>query len=284
MFQKTIKYPVSCYGIGVHSGQTVQITLKPAKADNGIIFIRTDISGENHLLASYENVSETSLSTTISNKKIFSISTIEHLMAAIWGSDIDNIIIEIDGPEVPIMDGSSKPFVFMLDCAQSKLLNAKRKTLKILRDVSVSSPSGSESIIYPSEDFAIDIDINFASKAIGKQSITYNNKMLFNTEIAAARTFGFVEELDYLQNNGLAKGASLSNAIGIDKDIILNHDGLRFKDEFVKHKLLDAIGDISLGAQNILGGFKLIKPGHNINNLLLRKIFDNPNNYCWISH
>ncbi len=284
MFQKTIKYPVSCYGIGVHSGQTVQITLKPAKADNGIIFIRTDISGENHILASYENVSETSLSTTISNKKIFSISTIEHLMAAIWGSDIDNLIIEIDGPEVPIMDGSSKPFVFMLDCAQQQLLNAKRRSLKILREVSVSTPSGSESIIYPSEDFAIDIDINFASKAIGRQSLTYNDKMLFNTEIAAARTFGFVEELDYLQNNGLAKGASLSNAIGIDKDIILNHDGLRFKDEFVKHKLLDAIGDISLGAQNILGDFKLIKPGHNINNLLLRKIFDNPNNYCWVSH
>ncbi len=283
MFQKTIKYPVSCYGIGVHSGQTVQITLKPARADSGIIFIRTDISGENHVLASYSNVSETSLSTTISNKNLFSISTIEHLMAAIWGSDIDNIIIEIDGPEVPIMDGSSKPFVFMLDCAQPQILNAKRKYLKILREVTVSGDKGSENIVLPNEAFMVDINIDFASKAIGKQSLQYNNKMLFNTEIAAARTFGFVEELDYLQNNGLARGASLNNAIGIDKDIILNHDGLRFKDEFVKHKLLDAIGDISLGAQNIIGNFILTKPGHNINNLLLRKIFDNPNNYCWIT-
>ena len=282
MFQKTIKYPVSCYGIGVHSGQTVQITLKPAKANTGIVFVRTDISyGDNHIIATYQNVSETALSTTISNNNIFSVSTIEHLMAAIWGSNIDNLIIEIDGSEVPIMDGSSKPFVFMLDCAQSSNLSSKKKFLKINKEVFITGSGGSENIACPANGFEMELFIDFKSKAIGKQSIQYSNKDLFNSEIAEARTFGFVEELEFLQNNGLAKGASLSNAIGIDRDIILNHDGLRSKDEFVKHKLLDAIGDMALGAHDIIGNFKFIKPGHALNNQLLRKIFDNQNNYSW---
>jgi len=284
MYQTTIQSPVSCYGIGVHSGKTVQLTLKPAKANDGVVFVRTDISGsENHIFANYANVTETSLCTKISQNKNFSVSTIEHLMAAIWGCDIDNVIIELDGEEVPIMDGSSQPFVFMIDCAQVKQLNAKRKYLKLHNEVIVSSQSAGENIATPADQFKIHMDIDFESKAIGKQSIIYDNKASFHEEIAGARTFGFVHELEYLQNNGLAKGASLNNAIGIDKDLILNHDGLRYKDEFVRHKLLDAIGDFSLGAQNIIANFSCNKPGHALNNLLLRKIFDNPANYSWLS-
>lgn len=286
MLQTTIRFPVSCYGIGVHSGKAVQITLKPAKANDGIVFIRTDIANtENYIRACYSNVTDTSLCTKISqNNNSFFISTIEHLMAAIWGSNIDNVIIEIDGEEVPIMDGSSRPFIFMIDCAQIKSLNAKRKYLKLHKEITVTNSSKGENIASPSDKFQIMMDIDFKSKAIGKQSLTYQNKSLFNKEIAGARTFGFVHELEYLQNNGLAKGASLNNAIGIDNDVILNHDGLRYEDEFVRHKLLDAIGDFSLASQNIIANFHCDKPGHALNNLLLRKIFDNPANYSWLSY
>lgn len=284
MFQTTIKYPVSCYGIGVHSGDTVQLTLKPAKSDTGIIFIRTDISySENFVKASYLNVSETTLCTRLSSdNKNFSISTVEHLLAAIWGSGIDNLIIELDGPEVPIMDGSSKPFVFMLECAGTQTLKSKKPYLKILKEVFVDNGNGSTNIVSPSDDFSLQITIDFPTKAIGRQSLSYRERSLFNKDIASARTFGFLHELDYLKGKGLAKGASLNNAIGIDQDVILNHDGLRYEDEFVRHKMLDAIGDFSLASNNIIGAFECIKPGHNINNILLRKILENPNNYSWI--
>ncbi len=284
MYQTTIEFPVSCYGIGVHSGQTVQLTLKPAKADTGVVFIRTDISyGNNHIVADFLNVSETSMCTKISSENNASVSTIEHLMAAIWGSSIDNLIVEIDGPEVPIMDGSSQPFVFMLECAQTKALNSKRKYLKLQTEIIVDNNKGSEVIASPSDKFKIMMDIDFKSKAIGKQSMAYESKELFNTEIASARTFGFIQELEYLQSHGLAKGASLNNAIGIDNDLILNHDGLRYKDEFVRHKMLDAIGDFRLAASNIIANIHCVKTGHALNNELLRKIFENTANYSFLS-
>lgn len=285
MFQNTIRYPASCYGIGVHSGRTVQLTLKPAKAGDGITFVRTDIIGEHrHLKASFDNVTETSYSTSISDPyKKFSISTIEHLMAAIWGAGIDNIIVELDGPEVPIMDGSSRPFVFMLECAQVKQLSSKKRYLKINREVFVDNCKGGQNILSPSNSFQIDIDIEFESKVIGKQSFNYNNRELFGSDVASARTFGFIHELEYMQNLGLARGASLNNAIGLDKDVILNHDGLRYEDEFVRHKLLDAIGDFALASIDVVGSFSCIRPGHELNNLLLRKLFDDPQNYCFLS-
>ncbi|MDX1924592.1 MAG: UDP-3-O-acyl-N-acetylglucosamine deacetylase [Rickettsiaceae bacterium] len=284
MLQATIKYPVSCYGIGVHSGQTVQMTFKPAKSNDGIVFVRTDISsGDNFVKASFDNVTETTLSTTISApNKTFSISTIEHLMAAIWGSGVDNLIIEIDGPEVPIMDGSSKPFVFMLECAQKKHLPETRKLIKIHKEIYIENGSGGVSVVSPADKFSISLDIDFPSKAIGKQSIKYDNKELFGSEIASARTFGFVGELEYLRSIGLAKGASLDNAIGLDQDTILNHDGLRYNDEFVRHKLLDALGDFSLASCDIIGSFSCTKPGHAMNNQLLRKIFADPSNFSLV--
>ncbi len=284
MQQTTIRYPASCYGIGVHSGQKVQVTLKPAKQDQGIVFIRTDIkASDNYVRAAYNSVVDTNLCTTLANPgNKFSVSTIEHLMAAIWGCGIDNLIVEIDGPEVPIMDGSSQPFVFMIECAQKTLLLNTKKQIKINREVFVEGAGGATNLVSPADYFSIALEIDFDSKLIQKQSIEYHNKELFNSQVASARTFGFLADLEYLQGIGLAKGASLDNSIGLDKDNILNHDGLRFQDEFVRHKLLDALGDFYLANCEIIGSFSCIKPGHHLNNLLIRKIFENPNNYSVI--
>ncbi len=282
-FQTTIMRPVSCYGIGVHSGQKTQLTLKPAPANTGILFIRSDITSVTNVLqAHYTTVTETMLSTTISNDAKIKISTIEHLMAALYGCGITNILVEIDGPEVPIMDGSSKPFVFLIECAGTSLLRAPRKTMKILRDISVEH-NGCEIHVSPSSEFSIEVNIDFASPAIGKQSMSLNNAYLFKDEIAAARTFGFMHELEYLKNKGLARGASLDNAIGIDGDVILNEGGLLFENEFARHKLLDSVGDIYTAGTNIIGHFSCNKPGHYLNNEILRKIFSDPNNYQMVA-
>ncbi len=277
--QTTITRPVSCYGIGVHSGQKTQLTLKPAPANTGILFIRSDITAVSNVLqAHYSTVTDTMLSTTISNDAKVKISTIEHLMAALYGCGINNIIVEIDGPEVPIMDGSSKPFVFLIECAGTTILNAPSKNLRILRDISVTHKD-TEIIVTPAQEFSIEVKIDFASTAIGKQSMKLNDVSIFKDEIAAARTFGFMHELEYLKKNGLARGASLENAIGIDGDVILNEGGLLFKNEFARHKLLDAVGDFHTAGANIIGYFVCNKPGHFLNNEILRKIFSDPNNY-----
>jgi UDP-3-O-[3-hydroxymyristoyl] N-acetylglucosamine deacetylase len=282
--QTTIQYPISCYGIGVHSGEKTQVTLKPARENIGIIFQRTDVSVvDNFIPAIYSNVSDTTLSTTISNNAGIKISTIEHLMAAIWGCGIDNLIIEIDGPEVPVMDGSSKPFVFMLECAGLTTLNAPKKYLKILKEIRAEYK---DSFIYAGtgdHSSNIDLTIDFTSNAIGKQRLIFSEQNCFKTEIADSRTFGFVEELDYLQSKGLAKGASLDNAIGIDKDIILNHDGLRHKNEFVRHKMLDLLGDCFTSGGGIISNMVGHKTSHGLNNQFLRTLFADPYAYSWVN-
>jgi UDP-3-O-[3-hydroxymyristoyl] N-acetylglucosamine deacetylase len=283
LLQTTILRPVSCYGIGVHSGQKTQLTLKPAPANTGILFIRSDITAVSNVLqAHYSTVTETMLSTTISNDAKVKISTIEHLMAALYGCGINNIIVEIDGPEVPIMDGSSKAFVFLIECAGTTTLNAPRKTLRILRDISVTHKDA-EIHITPALGFSIEVNIDFTSPAIGKQSMLLNDAGLFKDEISAARTFGFMHELEYLKKNGLARGASLENAIGIDGDKILNEGGLLFENEFARHKLLDAVGDLHTAGTDIIGHFSCNKPGHFLNNEILRKIFSDPNNYQMVA-
>ena len=280
--QLTIQNPISCFGIGVHSGNKTQVTLKPASKDVGIIFVRTDVSSvDNRIIANYANVFDTSLSTSIKNNADIYVSTIEHLMAAIWGCGIDNLIIEIDGLEVPIMDGSSKPFVFMLECAGLKYLNAPRKYLKLLKEIKVTD-SGSEIFACPSDEMMIDLTIDFTSKIIGKQKHTFSAGNNFKDDIANSRTFGFVQDLDYLQSRGLAKGASLDNAIGIDKDIILNHEGLRHDNEFVRHKMLDLMGDLYTTGTHFIGKIDGYKTSHNLNNQFLRKIFSDPYAYTFV--
>lgn len=284
MQQITLLNPVSCYGIGVHSGKRTQLTLEPAKENTGIIFVRTDVtSSSNYIEAKYSNVSDTLLSTTISNNNKIQVSTIEHLMAALWGCGIDNVIVKIDGPEVPIMDGSSKPFVFMIECAGKKLQNSPRKYLKILKEIKAIHKD-CELICSPSKHLEIDLTIDFASKAIGKQNLTFSNTKSFNQNIADARTFGFIRDVDYLKSKGLVKGASFENAIVIDEeDKILNPNGLRYQDEFVRHKLLDLFGDLYTSGTNVISAINGYKTSHALNNELLHRIFSDSTSYEFVT-
>ena len=281
--QVSLLKPVSCYGIGVHSGKVTQLTLRPAKANTGIVFVRTDVREEiNFVQATYQNVSETYLSTTIKNEHNVQVSTIEHLMAALWGCGIDNVVAEIDGPEIPIMDGSSKAFVFMIECAGKKLQNAPKRYLQILKTVKVSHKD-SELVCTPANSMSVNLTVDYSSKVIGKQSLAFSNSESFKDNIADARTFGFVGELEYLKSKGLALGASLDNAIGIDQDTIMNQDGLRYADEFVRHKLLDLFGDLYNSSANVVGEIIGYKTSHALNNELLQQIFSDKTSYKWVS-
>ncbi|MDC3184180.1 UDP-3-O-acyl-N-acetylglucosamine deacetylase [Pelagibacteraceae bacterium] len=280
--QQTIGKPVSIKGIGLHTGAEVTMKLYPAKVDYGIKFIRKDIKDNNVIEALWSNVSSTKLSTTISNQKGTSVSTIEHLMSALSGLHIDNIKIEIDGPEVPIMDGSSIKFVDLIDQTSTQSLNKKRKILKIKKNIKVENKDSSVEL-KPNDQFSIDFEIDFPSKIVSKQSchlqLVNGN---YKTDIASARTFGFERDDDMLRSNGLALGGSLDNAVVVGESKILNSDGLRFKDEFVRHKILDSIGDLYLAGAPIQGYFLGNKSGHHLNNLLLRSLFADKNNYEYI--
>ncbi len=280
--QKTLSKPVTINGIGLHSGINVSMKLLPAKADFGIKFYRTDLSSNNMIEALWSNVTNTQLSTTISNKFGASVSTIEHIMSALSGLHIDNLKIEIDGPEIPIMDGSSKDFVNIIESIDNKDLNKKRKIIKIKKNIKVNNDNGSVEL-KPNKQFSIDFEIDFPSEVVSKQScqlqlINGNYK----SDIASARTFGFEKDVDMLRANGLALGGSLDNAVVVGKNKILNKEGLRFKDEFVRHKILDSIGDLYLAGAPIQGYFFGNKSGHHLNNLLLKSLFSNNDNYEYI--
>jgi UDP-3-O-[3-hydroxymyristoyl] N-acetylglucosamine deacetylase len=279
MEQRTIKHTVGCFGIGVHSGKPAAITLHPASADTGIKFIRTDVKGNNEVIAKYDFVASTTLGTTIKNKNNVEVATIEHLMAALWGCKIDNIIIETDGPEIPIMDGSSEPFIFMIECAGVMKLDRLRKYIEITDEIIVTDKD-SKTIITPSEDFSVDMQIEFSDNFIKRQSFTFTDKnKSFKHELSRARTFGFKHEAEMLQKMGLAQGASLDNAVVLDNNKIMNKGGLRYSDEFVRHKMLDLIGDLYLAGMPFKGHFDTYKPGHTINNKVLHHIFDNPKSW-----
>ena len=280
--QQTIGKPVSIKGIGLHTGAEVTMKLYPAKIDYGIKFIRKDIKDNNIIEALWSNVSDTQLSTTISNNFGVTVSTIEHLMSALSGLHIDNIKIEIDGPEVPIMDGSSIKFVDLINQTTTQSLNKKRKILKVKKNIKVENNDSSVEL-KPNNQFSIDFEIDFPSKLVSKQScqlqLVNGN---YKTDIASARTFGFERDVDMLRSNGLALGGSLDNAVVVGESKILNSDGLRFKDEFVRHKILDSIGDLYLAGAPIHGYFFGNKSGHHLNNLLLRSLFADQNNYEYI--
>ena len=280
--QQTISNSISVKGIGLHTGNLVELTLEPAAVDNGIKFIRVDNKNDNVIEAIWSNVSETVLSTTISNSYGVKISTIEHLMSALSGLHIDNINIYINANEVPIMDGSSKPFVEMIEEIGIKKQSKKRKLLNVKKSIEVSENNTSVKIV-PNNQFSIDFEIDFPSKIVSKQScqlqlINGNYK----TDIAAARTFGFEKDVKYLRSNGLALGGSLDNAVVVGENEILNKDGLRYTDEFVRHKILDSIGDLYLAGSPIIGYFYGNKSGHYLNNQLLRKLFSDESNYEYI--
>ncbi len=280
--QQTIADPLSIKGIGLHTGINISMQLYPAEANYGIKFIRKDLYNNNIIEALWSNVTNTKLSTTISNKNGASVSTIEHLMSALSGLHIDNIKIEIDGPEVPIMDGSSIKFVDLIDKTSIKSLNKKRKILKVKKNIKIEKNDTSVEL-KPNNQFSIDFEIDFPSKLVSQQSchlqLVNGN---YKTDIASARTFGFEKDVDMLRSNGLALGGSLDNAVVVGESKILNSDGLRFKDEFVRHKILDSIGDLYLAGAPIQGYFLGNKSGHHLNNLLLRSLFADKNNYEYI--
>jgi UDP-3-O-[3-hydroxymyristoyl] N-acetylglucosamine deacetylase len=275
--QTTIANKVSCSGVGLHSGAAVIMTLQPAAANTGIVFKRLDVAKEHAVVvARYDAVMETKLGTTIRNHFNVGVSTIEHLMAALWGAGVDNVTIELNGPEVPIMDGSSEPFTFMLECAGLKRLPAAKRVIKILKTMEVREGDSIARVspnLEGEEGCVLDIEIAFAHKAINRQVASYDFRdVTFKQALSRARTFGFEHEVEALRSMGLARGGSLENAIVVGKEGILNEGGLRYDDEFVRHKALDCIGDLYLAGCRIDGHFHFTRPGHAINNALLRAL------------
>lgn len=271
--QKTLKTAIGCTGVGLHSGAKVRMTLLPAAADSGIVFKRQDLGGDNAIPALWSSVSDTRLCTRLANASGASVMTVEHLMAALAGAEIDNCIVELDGPEVPVMDGSAAPFLFLVECAGIVEQGLPRRAVQILRPVSVAE-GGKRIAIEPGGTLSISCEIDFDSSAIARQSIAaVVDSTSFREEFARARTFGFAREVAQLRAAGLARGGSLDNAVVIDGDRILNAEGVRFPDEFVRHKVLDCIGDLYLAGGPILGRVRSERAGHELNNQLLREVF-----------
>jgi UDP-3-O-[3-hydroxymyristoyl] N-acetylglucosamine deacetylase len=254
----------------------------PAGIDEGIVFIRRDVPGHSAVTACFENVSDTTLATTIGINGT-SVSTVEHLMSAFSGMGVDNAIVEIDGPEVPIMDGSALPFVSLLKDVGTRPQKKDKKILVINNVVSVSDYTGT-AMLLPFPAFKITYKIDFKHPLIGQQfySVTITD-ITYETEISAARTFGFLKDVEYLQAKGLALGGSLKNAVVLNDKTVINKEGLRCADEFVKHKILDAIGDLSLTGMPIKGHFIAYKSGHKLNHLLLKELFAHKENYAVVS-
>jgi UDP-3-O-[3-hydroxymyristoyl] N-acetylglucosamine deacetylase len=269
--QRTIKDEIKCHSIGLHSGRKVNMALKPAGIDEGIVFVRKDVPGDNRIKAALQNVSDTTLATTLGLNGT-RISTVEHLLSAFGGMGIDNAVVEVDSYEVPIMDGSALPFVDLLKLCGTKIQTRGRQFLVIKKEIAVSDGEGEAKLI-PSPEFQITYRLDYPHPLIGEQ--TYHmvfSSLAYEQHICAARTFGFLKDVEYLQAKGLALGGSLSNAIVLDNEKILNKEGLRCPDELVKHKILDAIGDLFLIGMPIIGHFIGYKSGHRLNNVLLKEL------------
>jgi UDP-3-O-[3-hydroxymyristoyl] N-acetylglucosamine deacetylase len=276
--QRTLKKEINCFSIGLHTGRKVNMKIKPAPVDTGIVFIRTDLPDNNVIYANYKNVCDTTLATTLGSNGV-TVSTVEHLMSAFSGMGVDNAFIELDSFEVPVMDGSSLPFVNMLKEVGTHRQKKNKKMLIIRKAVSVNDGTAS-AMFLPSDEFKITYEIDFKHPVIGKQSydMTFSDEA-YEKEICAAQTFGFLKDLEFLQAKGLALGGSLKNAIVLDDKKIINKEGQRIPGVFVKHKILDAIGDLFLLGMPIIGHFVAYKSGHRLNNLLLKELMSKED--CW---
>lgn len=278
MNEKTIEKETTFSGVGLHSGLNVNITLKPSEK-NGIIFKNNK---NIEIQALYTNVVDTKLGTTIGlsvNNNIEKILTIEHLMAAIWAADIDHLIVEIDNQEIPILDGSGDIFLEEINKANIKQLNSKKKYLEILKEIIVKEDNKYIKIL-PYDGFCVDITVDFDYGNIGKQHFIFNgDKDRFKKDLIKSRTFCNKQEIEHMHSIGLAKGGSLENAMVFDNNGLINEEGFRFEDEVVKHKLLDCIGDMYTSGYNIFGKIESHKGGHTLNNILLKEIFSNSDNY-----
>lgn len=270
--QRTLTSAVRCAGIGLHSGDAVKMTLHPADPGFGIRFLRSDIPGARPVPATWDRVVDVNHCTVIGFDDGPRIGTIEHLMAAFAGCGVDNCLVELDAAEVPAMDGSAAPFVFLIEMAGTVEQAAPRKAIKILKPVMVQD-GARLAALSPAAGFSVSFEIDFASAAVAHQECCFRVAPgSFKAEIARARTFGFMHELDYLRENGLALGGSLDNAVLVSGDRIVNEDGLRFPNEFVRHKVLDAIGDLALAGLPIIGHYHGVRAGHAFTNRLLRTV------------
>lgn len=271
--QRTLRNAIRATGVGLHTGEKVYLTLKPAPIDAGIIFRRVDLDPVVEIEAKAENVGETTLSTTLMNGDV-KVSTVEHLLSAMAGLGIDNAYVDVSAPEVPIMDGSAGPFVFLLQSAGIEEQDAPKKFIRILKEVTVKDGDKVASFV-PFDGFKVSFAIDFDHPVFRGRKVDAEvdfSTTSFVKEISRARTFGFMHEIEYLRSKGLARGGSVKNAIVVDEYRILNEDGLRYEDEFVKHKILDAIGDLYLLGNSLIGEFKAYKSGHALNNAVLRAL------------
>lgn len=270
--QRTLARPATCSGIGVHSGKQANLTIKPAPINHGIKFYRIDLPGIPCVSGHFNRVVDTALATVIGEEGCI-ISTIEHLMATFSGLSIDNAIVEIDSYELPIMDGSAGPFTKIIK--EAGILEQERpRFFFVVKNAIELHENGKSVCVYPSQEIKITYTIEFQNPLIGSQTASFLiDEHSFEKEISNARTFGFLHEVEYMQNLGLAKGASLDNVIGIVNDRVMNPDGLRFDNEFVRHKILDCIGDFSLLGMPMLGHIVLKKSGHEFNHAFLEKFF-----------
>jgi len=281
IFQQTLGNKAKFSGIGLHTGKKITLTLRPAEAGTGIVFHRVDLTPAVSIEALSANVVSTRLSTTIGRGDA-SVSTIEHLMAALYGCGIDNAHVDIDGPEVPIMDGSAAPFVAEIVKCGIKVSGKARKYLVIKKPVSVVEGDKKASII-PSRHYKISFDMQFAHPAVKSQSRSMHfTQSTFSEEFAAARTFGFLAEVEMMKSHGLALGGSLDNAVVIGDNGVINPEGLRFQDEFVRHKILDSVGDLALTGHRLIGHVKATKSGHDLNHKLVTEILRRPDCFSLI--
>jgi UDP-3-O-[3-hydroxymyristoyl] N-acetylglucosamine deacetylase len=276
--QQTLNRAAACRGIGLHCGQPVAMTLRPAPADSGIVFRRLDAGAE--IRANWAHTAQSALSTVLSNGEGIHIGTIEHLMAALAGSQIDNALIELDGPEVPIMDGSAAPFVRLIERGGIVRQDAARRVFKVLKPVCVDE-GGASAALLPEHGFSMSFEIDFDNPLIRRQGISLAfEPETFKSELAPARTFGLLDDWPRLKAAGLARGGSLDNAVVISGNRVLNDGGLRFADEFVRHKLVDALGDLYLAGGPIIGHFRGVRSGHALTRRLLAALFADRDAWC----
>lgn len=276
--QTTLRRRISLRGIGLHGGVKVNCSIHPAPANHGIVFVRSDLASQPKIRADIAKVVRTDMCTTLGTNGGIFVATVEHLLAALTGMGVDNALIEVDGPEVPIMDGSAGEFADAIADAGLRQLGIGRKVLRLTRPVAVRAQDKFV-IATPSRRFSVKGSISFGHKVIGEQIFRYSTDHDFRKEIASARTFGFLREVEYLHKKGLALGGSLQNAIVLDETRVLNSEGLRFKNEFVRHKVLDAVGDLALFGIRLQASVELHKSGHELHAGFIHKVLEDPTCY-----
>jgi UDP-3-O-[3-hydroxymyristoyl] N-acetylglucosamine deacetylase len=279
--QRTLRAPIGCTGVGLHSGARISLRLLPGAPGTGIVFRRTDLAGGPvEIPAAHDHVTATRLNTTLGlpGRPEASVGTVEHVMAALAGMGVDNAVVELDGPEVPAMDGSAAPFVFLIECAGVVPAEAPRQVIEVLRPVRVEEGDAFVTLLPGAgSGLSIEAEIDFPAAAVRRQSRSVRvTPQAFKADLAAARTFGFAEEIDALRAAGLARGGSLKNAVVVSGARVLNEGGLRFADEFVRHKMLDILGDLALAGLPLVARVVARRPGHRLNNAVLHALFADP--------